>query len=151
MAEEENKQKIITRKLYIKDASFEAPNTPQIFSYQGQPDRNVDINSRINQIAEDTFEVVASLTVTVKLDDKTAYLAEVHQAGIFTMTGFDKEEIEKIRHTYCMQMLYPYACVSISDLVVHGGFPPLVLETMNFNQLYARKMQKAEAASDETG
>lgn len=151
MAEEENKQAVITRKLYIKDSSFEAPNTPQIFRAQGQPNKNVDINNIINQITDDDYEVVASLTVTAKLDDKTAYLAEVHQAGIFTIRGFEKEEIEKIRHTYCMQILYPYACVSITDLVVHGGFPPLILEPMNFNQLYARKMQKDEPASDETG
>jgi preprotein translocase subunit SecB len=139
------------QKIYTKDVSFEAPGAPAIF--QGSPSQpNVELNlsQRVTQLGEAAFEVVLSVTATCKIDDKTAYLAEVHQAGIFGLSGFDPQGRDAVLATYCPNVLFPYARQVVSDLVQNGGFPPFFLQPINFDALYAdqqrRRMESGQGA-----
>lgn len=136
-------------KIYTKDVSFETPNSPAVFLKKWIPKKSIDINSNIRAVAEDTYEVVASITVTVTIEDMTAYLAEVHQAGIFTISGFSSEELEHLHNIYCMEVLYPYAHAVLSDLVIKGGFPQLILAPFDFNEMYM-KSRRTEADDQES-
>lgn len=133
------------QKIYVKDMSFETPNSPAVFTQDWKPEINLELNTTANQVAEGIHEVILSLTVTAKLGDKTAYLAEVQQAGIFSMQGFSKEEAQPMIGAFCPGTLYPYARESVSDLVARGGFPQLVLAPINFDALYAQQVQKVQA------
>ena len=139
---EENQQFAI-QKIYLKDVSFESPNSPQSFSNtEWKPEINVQINSTNQAIADDTYEVVLDITVTAKDGGKTAFLAEVKQAGIFTMAGFAEENIGGMLGAYCPETLFPFAREAVADLISKGGFPPLLLTPVNFNALYTQQMQK---------
>lgn len=139
------------QRIYIKDVSFEAPGAPQIFLQQGQPNVELNLSQRVSPLGNDAYEVVLSVTATCKVEDKTAYLAEVHQAGIFGLTGFDTQGREAVLATYCPNVLFPYARQIVSDLVQSGGFPPFFLQPINFDALYAeqlRRRSEAPAAQD---
>jgi len=140
---------IIPQKVYLKDVSFETPNSPAIFTREWQPKLGVDIDNQTTSVAEDTWEVVLTITATVKVGEATAFLAEVHQAGIFTLKGFEPERLQRLQNVYCLRTLYPFACAALSDLVTRGGFPQLVLAPMNFEALYEKRQQ--QAAADEAG
>jgi preprotein translocase subunit SecB len=143
---EENQQFAI-QKIYLKDVSFESPNSPQTFTDgDWQPQINVQINSGNQQVAQDTYEVVLDITVTAKHDDKTAFLAEVKQAGIFTIAGFPEENLGGMIGAFCPESLFPYAREAISELVSKGGFPQLLLAPVNFNALYTQQLQQQQAA-----
>lgn len=143
---EENQQFAI-QKLYLKDVSFESPNSPQAFMEgDWQPQINVQINSSNQAIAENTYEVVLDITVTAKLEEKTAFLAEVKQAGIFTIAGFPEENMGGMVGAFCPETLFPFAREAIADLVSKGGFPQLLLAPVNFNALYTQQVQQNAAA-----
>jgi len=114
-----------------------------------QPQINVQINTANQAVADDTYEVVLDITVTAKQEEKTAFLAEVKQAGIFTIAGFPKENIGGMVGAFCPETLFPFAREAISELVSKGGFPPLLLAPVNFNALYTQQMQQAEAQPEE--
>ena len=128
-------QQFLIQKVYVKDLSFETPNSPSVFTLKWEPEINLHMNSKSEMIQEHIYEVVISLTVTAKIGDKTAYLAEAHQAGIFTMAGFEDEQFKAMIGAYCPTVLYPYAREAISELVAKGGFPQLVLAPINFDAL----------------
>ena len=131
------------QKIYVKDVSFEAPGAPQIFQSQAtQPNVELNLSQRVTQLGEAAFEVVLSVTATCKIDDKTAYLAEVHQAGIFGLSGFDPQGRDAVLATYCPNVLFPYARQIVSDLIQNGGFPPFLLQPINFESLYAEQMRR---------
>ena len=135
------------QKVYVKDASFEAPGAPQVFQEQGQPQVQLNLQQQVTSIGENVFEVVLSVTVTCKLGEKTAYLAEVQQAGIFGMAGFEASGRDAVLATYCPNVLFPYARQIVSDLIQSGGFPPFLLQPINFEGLYAEQMRRqAEGA-----
>jgi preprotein translocase subunit SecB len=139
------------QKIYTKDVSFEAPGAPQIFQgTNSQPNVELNLSQRVTQLGEAAFEVVLSVTATCKIDDKTAYLAEVHQAGIFGLSGFDASGRDAVLATYCPNVLFPYARQVVSDLVQNGGFPPFFLQPINFDALYAdqqrRRMETGQGA-----
>ena len=135
------------QKVYVKDASFEAPGAPQVFQEQGQPQVQLNLQQQVTSIGENVFEVVLSVTVTCKLGEKTAYLAEVQQAGIFGMAGFEASGRDAVLATYCPNVLFPYARHIVSDLIQSGGFPPFLLQPINFEGLYAEQMRRqAEGA-----
>ena len=142
------------QKIYVKDVSFEAPGAPQIFQTQASQQPNVELNlsQRVTQLGEAAFEVVLSVTATCKIDDKTAYLAEVHQAGIFGLSGFDAPGRDAVLATYCPNVLFPYARQVVSDLVQNGGFPPFFLQPINFDALYAdQQRRRAEGTGEGAG
>ena len=143
-------QQFHIQKIYTKDLSFESPNAPEIFTTSDfKPDVNVQINSGHKKLADDTFEVVLSLTVTAKQQDKTAYLVEVHQAGVFTISGFEDDQVAGMLGAYCPETLFPFAREAISDLVVRGGYMQLMLQPINFNALYQQHLEQQQAASPE--
>ena len=132
-------------KLYIKDVSFEAPGTPQVFNESGQPQLQMNLNQSVQRLSDTAFEVVLGVTLTCTLGEKTAYLAEVQQAGVFGLVGFDETTLEIMLGTHCPNALYPYARQVISDLIQAGGFPPFLLQPLNFESLFAEGMrQRAE-------
>ena len=130
------------QKVYIKDASFEVPGAPQIFQEQGQPQVQLNLSQQVGTLADNVYEVVLTVTVTCKLADKTAYLAEVQQAGVFGLSGFDNQNRDVILATYCPNVLFPYARQIVSDLVSNGGFPPFLMQPINFEALYAEQMRR---------
>ena len=133
------------QKLYVKDVSFELPNAPQIFQDDGQVEIKLNLAQKVEALAESVQEVVLTVTVTATLGEKTAYLVEVQQAGIFSITGLNEQSEHAAVNTLCPHTLFPYARRVITDLVAEGGFPPLVLQPINFDQIYAQRMQEAQA------
>jgi preprotein translocase subunit SecB len=154
MAEEEqpagdDAQKIIrAQKIYLKDVSFETPNSPEIFLQEWQPDMNIEIDSKARGMDDDLYEVVLTLTATVNVSGKTAYLAEVHQAGIFRMKGFDDAALHRLHNVYCLRFLYPFGAAALSELVLKGGFPQVLPAPVNFDGLYKQRMQAAQQAQN---
>ncbi len=135
----------LIQKIYVKDLSFETPNSPAIFMEQWRPEVNVQLNTTSNPLNQENFEVVLSITVTVKAGERTAYLAEVHQAGIFTLASIPEPHLGQMLGAFCPNILFPYAREVISDLSVRGGFPPLLLAPVNFDAIYMQRMQDAQA------
>ncbi|MBT8061063.1 MAG: protein-export chaperone SecB [Xanthomonadales bacterium] len=133
------------QKLYVKDVSFELPNAPEIFQDPGQAEIKMNLSQRVNDTSENMFEVLLTVTVTAMTGEKTAYLAEVQQAGLFMISGFNEQNQHTVLNTLCPHTLFPYASRVITDLVADGGFPPLVLQPINFDQIYAQRMAEANA------
>jgi len=137
-----NQAQFTVEKIYVKDVSFEAPNAPQVFNEQGQPQLNMNLNQKVGRLDGDLFEVVLGVTLTCTLNDKTVYLAEVEQAGIFGLAGFDERSLDMMLGTYCPNVLFPYVRQSISDLITNGGFPPFYMQPINFESLYAEGLRR---------
>lgn len=135
------------QKLYVKDVSFETPNSPEIFTNKWEPKVEFNLASNAQNLQEDLYEVGLTVTVTVKLEDKTAYLVEVCQAGIFTLTGFSEQELGPMIGSFCPNILFPYAREAVSDLVIKGGFPPMLLTPVNFDALYMQHVQQTQQQS----
>lgn len=143
MAEEKQQGPVFTiQRIYIKDVSYEAPNSPRIFKEDWKPEVNVDLQTKTDKIEDNIFDVVLHLTVTVKMGDKTAFLCEVHQAGIFTLKGFPDDQLNHALGSMCPNILYPYAREAISDIVTRGGFPQLLLAPVNFDALYMQHLEQ---------
>jgi len=132
------------QKIYAKDISFETPHSPGIFSAEWDPVVNMQLSSESLKINEDLTEVVLTVTVTTRLGEQTAYLVEIHVAGVFLIKEFPQEAVEHMAATVCPNILFPFAREMISDLVTRGGFPQLLLTPVNFEALYAQ--QKKEIA-----
>ncbi len=139
-----NQQRFHIQKIYVKDVSFETPNSPQIFSEKWKPEVNLEIRNTAKVLAEDVHEVILSLTATVKIEEKVAYLIEVQQAGIFNISGFEKNNLAAMVGSYCPNILFPYARECVSDIVSKGGFPQLVLAPVNFDSLYNQHLQNMQ-------
>lgn len=139
------------QKIFVKDVSFESPNTPEIFLEQGwQPDVNLNLQSQSRQLGDNIYEVVLNITVTAKLDDeKIAYLVEVQQAGIFNVTNFSEEDIAYMLGSYTPNVLFPFAREVIADLVSKGGFPQMLVAPVNFDALFHKQMQEQQGEAAE--
>ncbi len=133
------------QRIYVKDVSFETPSSPAIFTEEWKPESNLNLNSSVNRLSDDTYEVVLTVTVTTKVGDKTAFLVEVQQAGIFHVKGFSDNEMGHMMGAYCPNILFPYAREVVSDLVNKGSFPQLLLTPVNFDALYAQHLQEQQA------
>ncbi len=137
---------LVLQKIYVKDVSFEAPHAPHIFQEIGETDQQPQVQLNLGQKATDLggdlYEVVLSLTLTCTLGEKTAYLAEVQQAGVFGVAGFNEADHNGIIGSYCPNLLFPYARQVISSLVMEGGFPPFLLQPINFDALYAEQQRR---------
>jgi preprotein translocase subunit SecB len=138
-------------KLYVKDLSLESPNAPQIFTEREVPQVGIEISNSASKLDEGVYEVVLTITVTSKLADKTVFLIEVAQAGIFQVQNVPEDNLEIIFSITCPNILFPYAREVVSDLSVRAGFPSVVLSPINFEALYAQqKQQQAQAEADKT-
>ncbi len=151
MSEQENQQQFVIQKIFLKDVSFESPNTPGVFQEgEWKPEINVQLNTEAKVISEGLHEVALTVTVTAKQGEKTAFLVEVKQSGLFHMSGFQQEQLGGMLGAYCPEVLFPYAREAISDLVSKGGFPQLLLSPVNFNALYMQHQQQQAQQAPET-
>ena len=141
-------QQFSIQKLYLKDVSFESPNVPAVFADgEWQPEVNIQLNSSNKSIGQDTFEVDLKITVTAKQNKKTAFLVELTQSGIFTVAGFEQDNLRGMLGAFCPETLFPFAREAIAELVSKGGFPPLLLAPVNFNAQYMQQAQQQQAAA----
>ena len=156
MADEKNKTihtedgQFSIQKIYIKDISFETTNTPDVFKMDWKPVVDMHITNEATPLGEDLFEVVLSVTLTVKIDDKTIYLVEVNQAGIFLIKSIPEDLIGRVLATSCANILFPFAREAVSDIVVRGGFPQLLLTPVNFDALYEQQRKQASEQAKES-
>jgi preprotein translocase subunit SecB len=132
-------------KLYIKDLSLEVPNAPQVFMQTENPQLEIQVRNEAAQFGEGLFEVTVTVTVTARAGDKTVFLAEAAQAGIFSVRGIPAEDLEPLLGIGCPTILYPYVREAISDLVTRAGFPAVVLAPVSFEQIYMDRRQQAAA------
>ena len=132
-------------KIYLKDLSLEIPNAPQVFTQRETPQLTVELSNATSQLDEGVFETVITVTVTSKIGEKTAFLVEVAQAGIFQIRNIPQENLDMILGVTCPNILFPYARETVSDIVTRAGFPPVLLNPINFEALYAQQREKAEA------
>ena len=137
-------QQFAIQKIYVKDISFESPNSPAAFTDDWKPESNLELNTNGQQLDDNTVEVNLSLTVTVNNKDKTAYLVEVQQCGIFHIAGFNDDEKAHMLGSFCPNILFPYAREAVSDIITRGGFPQLLLAPVNFDALYAQHLQQLQ-------
>ena len=134
-------QQFIIERVYVKDISFEAPNSPAIFTQDWEPDTNLNLTPKVNNLGDDHYEVELHVTVSVKgKDAKTAFLVEVVQAGAFLIKGYLPEQLNHLLASYCPSNLFPYAREVVSNLVSKGSFPEMHLSPINFDALYAQNI-----------
>ena len=138
-------QQFATQRIYIKDLSFESPASPKVFQTEWKPAINVDLNTKSNRIDDNNVEVVLCLTITAKQEEETAFIAEVHQAGVFLIAGVEGENLRRIVGTVCPNILFPYAREAIDNIVVKGSFPALMMAPVNFDALYAEALRQASS------
>jgi preprotein translocase subunit SecB len=148
MAEAE--QQFSIQRLFIKDISFETPGGSEMFKAQWKPQIHLDVNTRNEKLEDDIFEVVLTLTITAKQDDKTAFLVEVQQAGIFLAKGLADDQLRQVMGTVAPNILFPYAREMVDSLVTKGSFPALMLAPINFDALYQQAQQQKAQKQEET-
>lgn len=130
------------QKFYVKDVSFESPQSPEIFTLgEWQPDVNVQVNTNTLPLDDDYFEVSLTLTISATQSDETVFLCEVEQAGLFNLVGFEEGHLQTILATFCPTQLFPFARNVVSDLIEKGGFPQLLIQPINFEQLHQQETQ----------
>ena len=137
------------QRIYLKDSSFESPGSPGVFQGQWTPKINFDIKSKHEKLQDDFFEVILVLTVEAQVDEKVAFIVEVHQAGLFAAKGFDANQLENMLATVCPTILFPYAREAIDSLVLKGSYPALALAPINFDAIYAQQKQAQAAEASE--
>ncbi len=132
-------------KIYVKDLSVEVPNAPQIFLEREQPQIEMQINTHSGPVEQDIYQTELTITITAKIKDKSAFLVEVHQAGIFRIQNLPKEALEAALAIGCPNILFPYAREAVSSAVLSAGFPPLMLQPVNFELIYMQQQQAKQA------
>ncbi|MDH3327113.1 MAG: protein-export chaperone SecB [Gammaproteobacteria bacterium] len=138
------------QKIYLKDVSFETPNTPAIFQQKWEPEIGLQLGNSATTLGDNVHEIILTITVTAKIGEETAYLCEIKQAGIFTISGYTDQDMGAMAGSYCPNILFPYAREAISDLVVKGGFPQMLLAPVNFDGLYQQHLQQQQAGETAT-
>ena len=138
-------QQFVMQRIYTKDVSFESPDSPEVFLKTWQPKINVDLNTKSNLVDDnDNYEVVLSITVTAEIEEKSAFLVEVQQAGIFLAKGLEGDQLRGVLGTVAPTILFPYAREAIDALCIKGGFPPVMLAPVNFEALYQQALKQSE-------
>jgi preprotein translocase subunit SecB len=135
----EKQPEFAINRIYIKDISFEAPNTPGVFKEEWQPQVDLNLDTTHQHVEGDLHEVTLKVTVSAKIKDKTIFVVEVEQGGIFIMANFEDEQKEELIGSFCPNVLFPYARETVSDLINRGGFPPLYLAPVNFDAIYRQR------------
>ena len=141
-----NERRVAIHKIYLKDFSFESPRGPEVFtSGDWNPKTNLNLRSSHAPAPGDLHEVVLTITVEAKHEEKTLFLIELHQAGLFQIEGYAKEEFDAVVGSFCPGTLFPYAREAIAGIVSKGGFPEFLLQPINFDVLYAESRKQAAA------
>jgi preprotein translocase subunit SecB len=136
-------------KLYVRDLSVEVPHAPEIFLEREAPQVEIQLNTTGRSVDEGIFEVVLTVTVTATLNEKTVFLVEVGQAGIFRIMNVPGEQVEPLVAVACPNILFPYARETVSDAVTRAGFAPIVLQPVNFEAMYMQRLQEQASAPAE--
>ncbi len=145
----ENQAQFALQRIYTKDVSFEAPNAPAAFTKEWKPEIKLDLNSGARKLDEQHFEVTIKVTITATNAEETAFLVELEQAGLFTISNIPEEQLQPMLGAMCPNILFPYLRESVDSLVVKGGFPALMLAPINFDALYQQRvMQEQQAQAD---
>jgi preprotein translocase subunit SecB len=134
-------------RVYLKDASFESPGSPGVFSATWQPDISLEINTRSQKLGDERYEVVLTATVKASTEDRVAFIAEVQQAALFQMRGLEQAVLHRTLGTVCPTTLFPYVREAVDSLVVRGGFPALQLAPMNFEAAYEEALKQARSSA----
>lgn len=143
-----NSRQVQLQKIYLKDASVEIPQAPGVFTRQGQPQMDVQVNTSMSPLGNDQYQVTLSVTVTTKMGEDIMFLIEAQQAGIFLIKGFDNDnERRAVLGAYCPNVIFPFARETVADLVQRAGFPPLLLQPVNFDALYAQHQASSGPAA----
>jgi len=142
--EQQNETQFMIQRIYVKDLSYETPNTPAVFQQKWEPELSLDLNTTSNELEEGVFEVILSVTATVSNQNATAFLVEVKQAGIFTIQGSPKNQLDHLLNSFCPNILFPYAREAITTQVINGSFPQLVLAPINFDALYMQQLEEKQ-------
>jgi preprotein translocase subunit SecB len=152
MAEEQQEAQMgfNIEKIYVRDLSVEVPGAPAVFLEREQPQIDVQLNTQANNIGQDVFEVSITSTITAKIKDKTAFLVEITQAGIFRIQGVPQDQLPMVLGIGCPNIVFPYLRESISDVVIRAGFPPMLLNPVNFEALFMQQQQAAQQAGGAT-
>ena len=150
-ANPQGQRQIMVQRIYLKDCSLEIPHAPQIFARQWTPEVDVQMGTSVTALEADHFNVMLSVTVTSKLGNDVAFLAECHQAGVFLARGFQAGELQMVLATFAPHTLFPFAREAITGMVMRAGFPPLVLQPVNFDALYAEHMMRNQAQGTPAG
>ncbi len=137
------------QRLYLKDASYEAPGAPAIFTKDWTPEVGLDLNTRTTKANDDFYEVVLTLTVTAKTGGETAFLIEIQQAGLFKIQNIEGQQLQHTLGAFCPTILFPYAREAVDNMANKGSFPPLMLAPVNFEALFAEQMQKQQQAAEQ--
>jgi len=155
MAEQEQstpEKQIAIQKIYVKDFSFESPCAPEVFTKSDwAPKTNLNLRSSHSVGAESVHEVILTITIEAKEEEKTIFLIELHQAGLFHIVGYSEDEFKALVGSFCPNILFPYARESIASMIVKGGFPEFVLQPINFDALYAHGMAQAQEQTAKEG
>ena len=147
MAEQDQAPVFQLQRMYLKDLSLEQPNSPQILLEQQQPQVDIQLGMQAESVAEGLFEVAVTATVTTKVGDRTLFLIEAKQAGIFEIRHLPADQVQGILGVVCPQMVYPYLRAIVSDICTRAGFPPILLAEVNFQAMYEAQ-QQAQAAGN---
>ena len=131
---------VSVEKIYVKDLSLENPGAPQTFRLSEAPSIEIGLRTRADQIEPDVYECVMTVTVTATAADRTVFLVEVAQAGIFSIQGASEETLQPVLAMHCPAMLFPYARQAIASATMNAGFPPVQLQPINFEALYAQQL-----------
>ncbi len=135
-------------KIYVKDLSLEIPNAPRIFLDREAPEINLQLNTQDACVEGDIYEVLLTITVTARVKEKTMFLVEAHQAGIFRIRNVPENDINPVLGIVCPNILFPYLRETVSDIVIRAGFPPVLLNPVNFEAIYHQKRQQAESKTE---
>jgi preprotein translocase subunit SecB len=144
-----NRVTVGLQRVYVKDASYEAPNSPEIFQGEWSPSVSLNIGTKTNALGNDAFEAVLSVTVEAKQGDKTAFLIEVQQAGVFLLQGLAEVDMQRALMVFCPSQLYPFAREVVADLSGKGGFPPLQLQPVSFDAIASEAIRQQAAKSQQ--
>ena len=147
MAEQDNAPVFQIQRMYLKDLSLEQPNSPRILLEQTQPQVDINLGVSAEPIADGIFEVCVTATVTTNVQDKTLFLVEAKQAGIFEIRNLPQDQLQAIVGIACPQMVYPYLRAVVSDICTRAGFPPVVLAEVNLQAMYEAQQQQQSAAN----
>lgn len=139
------------QRVYLKEASLEQPNSPAILLEQEQPSVDIQLGVEAQQVVDGVFEVAVAATVTTKIKDKTVFLAEVKQAGIFEIRNVPAEQMQAVMGIACPQIVYPYLRANVADLITRAGFPPVTLAEINFQAMFEQQQAQQQQAGGDSG
>ncbi|TDO97916.1 protein-export chaperone SecB [Marinomonas balearica] len=157
MAEENNQEAqqsqgpvLQMQRVFLKDISFESPRSPMVFQEEWKPELGLELNTKSRQVGDNLYEVVLEITVNVKNEGEPAYLVQVLQGGLFTISGLEEQQLHHALGAFCPGTLFPYARENIDAVVVKGSFSPVMLAPINFDALYMESLQKQQSEAETT-